>query len=377
MSNVIASDVQGSYIDSPLITLFELEIDGSFVYFHSGVDYSLDDLQFVSLDGTAINTYTPLPITIDGMLLQADGAQARPTITMANVTTVFKNARDGLSNEDLIGKKLIRRQTFAKYLVGGTPGSSVGQIPVEFPTREYLIDRISAETSTFISFELAAPFDLEGITLPRRKIIGKYCSWAYQGYWSDPSYGGCTWRKDGKYVHGNDGNTSTQFSSYYFTEDDNPILLARSPDIYAAYSSSTTYNKKSIVLHNNKTWLSLYDNNLNYAPSASSSYWIECPRYTQWDGQTTYAEGDYVRYGATAGSETIWIALAPHLNQVPKTYSIYWRRGDVCGKSLNSCKSRFQAVPANRNTNDYGPSSERNTSHTLPFGAFPGSAKYR
>ena len=93
MSNVIASDVQGSYIDSPLITLFELEIDGSFVYFHSGVDYSLDDLQFVSLDGTAINTYTPLPITIDGMLLQADGAQARPTITMANVTTVFKKCK--------------------------------------------------------------------------------------------------------------------------------------------------------------------------------------------------------------------------------------------------------------------------------------------
>ena len=86
MSNVIASDVQGQYIDSPLVTLFELEINGSFVYFHSGVDTSLGDVKFISLDGSTVNTYVPLPIEIDKMQIQADGAQSRPEITMANVT---------------------------------------------------------------------------------------------------------------------------------------------------------------------------------------------------------------------------------------------------------------------------------------------------
>ena len=378
MSNVIASDVQGQYIDSPIVTLFELEINGSFVYFHSGVDVSLGDIQFISLDGSTVNTYIPLPIEIDNMEIQADGAQSRPEITMANVTTIFKNALNGLKNKDLIGKTLIRRQTLARHLVGGNPGSSTGQIPIEFPTRRYIIDRISSETGTHISFELASPLDLEGIDLPRRRIIGKYCSWAYQGFYSTPSYGGCTWKKDSKYSHANTAGNTAKFNHFYFTEDDNPIIPATSPEIYAAYSASTTYTTSSIVMESGKTWLSLYDDNLNYAPSTSSAYWKECYRYSEWDASTTFSAGDYAKYGAS-GEETVWTCIAGHVNQAPTTTSgrIYWRRGDVCGKSLSSCKSRFQAVPANKDVDDYGPSAKYNTAHTLPFGAFPASGSYR
>ena len=77
MSDIIASDVQGHYVDSALVTLFELELDGgTYAHFHAGVDELLNEVQFVSIDGTVINTYTPLPITIEGMEIQADGAQS-------------------------------------------------------------------------------------------------------------------------------------------------------------------------------------------------------------------------------------------------------------------------------------------------------------
>ena len=377
MSDIIASDVQGHYVDSALVTLFELELEGTYVFFHAGLDELLDEVQFVSIDGTAINTYTPLPMMIDGMEIQADGAQSRPTVTMANVASVFKDSLGNLTNDDLIGKSLIRRQTFQKFLVGGSSESTVGTPPTEFPIREYIIDRIASETNVLVSFELASPFDLEGITLPRRTIIGKYCSWAYQGYYADPSYGGCTWRLDGKYEYANSTNDNSLLHSFYFTEDDNPIVLFRDPEIYPEWSSATTYDNEAIVVDSlGLTWQSLFSQNTDNTPAEGSDWWNRVYRYKNYDAITLYAKGDYVRYG-TSGRETIFKCLIGNTGQAPGNRSRYWTRADICGKSLTSCKSRFQAVPADLDIVDYGPAGTRNTSHTLPFGAFPGSAKYR
>jgi len=55
MSDIIASDVQGHYIDSALISLFEIEVQGTYVFFHSGLDETLEEVQFVSRDTTRRN----------------------------------------------------------------------------------------------------------------------------------------------------------------------------------------------------------------------------------------------------------------------------------------------------------------------------------
>ena len=381
MSDIIASDVQGHYIDSALISLFEIEVQGTYVFFHSGLDETLEEVQFVSRDTTTINTYQALPIVIDGIEIQADGAQSRPSITMANVTSVFRDALGGLRNDDLIGKTIVCRQTFRKFLVGGSEENTVGNEPNEFPVREYIIDRIAQETKLLVRFELASPFDLEGIQLPRRVIVGKYCSWAYQGYYSETSYGACTWKRNGKTeIVGANNNLYTNY--FYFNEDNQPLISetwAADENNILAWSSATTYTPRSYVKHSGSYWLSLAEDNINEEPSSSSVYWRQSFSYTPFAAGTSYSKNDYVIYGE-AGLETVWRCFVAHTgteDYPPVAKSKYWTRGDVCSKALAGCKARFQAVPVDEVSSNSPPSGYTNTSHAMPFGAFPGSARFK
>jgi lambda family phage minor tail protein L len=380
MSDIIASDVQGHYVDSGLVTLFEIEIDGAYAYFHAGLDEDLDNVQFLDRDGSAMRTYLALPILIDGMEIAADGAQSRPTITMANVTSVFKDALGGLTNEDLIGKTLVRRQTFRKFLKDGTQENTVTNpvtLPTEFPIREYIIDRISSENNVSISFELASPFDLEGITLPRRVIVGKYCSWVYQGLSQSTPVGACSWKKNGEMVVLDSPGVTTAHH-FYFTQDDIPLVPF---DTTApAWSSTTTYTPIDYVTHSLKVFVSKTKDNINNEPGVEEDQWREVYLYTDYSSsKTDYVAGDYVKYGATLDEETIWRYIAPSsaTNQTPVNKSIYWVRADVCGKEISSCKCRFQSIPIASATADQPPRGDRNTLNVLPFGAYPGSTKYK
>ena len=65
-------------------------------------------------------------------------------------------------------------------------------------------------------------------------------------------------------------------------------------------------------------------------------------------------------------------------NITPENGSSYWNRGDVCGKLLQSCKMRYQAIGSTSATGqNLLPSDLLDTSKILPFGAFPGSRKFR
>ena len=79
MSNLIATDLQGQEISSPFINLFELELpDGTFLYFHSGLETDLTTVQFRNKTTTAIQTYVAFPVEIDGLELSSDGSINRP-----------------------------------------------------------------------------------------------------------------------------------------------------------------------------------------------------------------------------------------------------------------------------------------------------------
>lgn len=293
-----------------ILYFYEIELSGGTIYLHPGVDETLADLVF---DG---NTYSAFPIEVTGLEINADGAINRPEMTVANVLSTWSDSLGGLQNKDLIGTKVTIRSTLEQHLSTSPT--------VEFPKKIYYIDRISGETAVSVSFELAAPFDVTGITIPGRTVVGKYCSWVYQGY-DRSDVGGCIWRVDSQINIG-----GTDYKAY-FTEDDVPII-----------------------------------------PSGDTLT-IPFETYTVYSAATAYAVDDYVEY-----DNTIWKCVRAGTGNTPDPDSRFWVRGDVCGKKLSSCKARFQFRPdINGNADVDGGAQRHMTTEPLPFGAFPGSRKFR
>jgi lambda family phage minor tail protein L len=370
MTNLIATDAQTQEIDSGLIDLFEITLpNGTVLRFHPGVDDDLTNIYFrESTSPYTEREYIPFPIIIDGLDLQADGASSRPSLTIANLGGLFAEQLGDFNNDDLVDCKIIRRQTLKKYLYGESGDATP---PIEFRKQEYIIDRIASESNIALVLEVAMPFDLENIKLPRRVVVGKYCSWKYQ-------QDGCSWAAD----------SAVQYGDYthnpYFNIDDSPLLDAL-PSGSIAHSSSTAYTTSSYVTHNSKNWQCLIAHT-NQTPSSTSSYWKEVFLWDDWVTSTSYAKGDRVRHGAT-GEKTIWKCIQAHTSSAaivppaPATDTLrykssYWEREDLCGKTMQSCKCRFGFIPVADSANNEAPKSDKNTAATLPFGSFPGTLKF-
>ena len=419
MSNLIATDSQSQEISSGLVELFELTLpDGTTLYFHPGLDENNSNIKFRdkapptnpviagnfiignsytivsgtgftsigSLNDTAgttfiangigtgtgtatqndhsIREYNPLPMMADGLDLSSDGAPARPSLTVANIGSLFYAQLGGFKNDQLIGQRLIRRQTFEKYLQGESGDASP---PIEFRTQEYIIDRIGQESSVSITFEMAAPFDLEGIQVPRRIVVGKYCSWKYQGHDSGRG-GGCVWKKDSTYTY-KDPNGDVFTHTAFFDFDDRPLVAHTTT--FGTYGSSTAHTVNDYVNHSGKKWLCIIAGTGN-TPSESSAYWKQVFTWVNYLDSTTYALGAYVR-----SSNTIWKSMHNNnLNNTPAHGTGHWVQEEVCGKTLQSCKARYGAVPVVQTSANQSPSGRTNKAARLPFGSFPGTLKY-
>ena len=231
MSELI-KDVQKQEPGSKLIELFELELDtdittNSYAYFHSGFEENNTTIQFRTATPNSVTgkydakEYIAVPIGATGFET-GQGPSARPTITLANILSTFSDALDGLTNEDLMGKKLIRRKTLYKYCVGQSEDTGENTAPIEFPKEIYFIDRIAVETPVTVTFELASAFDIEGTKIPRRVILGGACPWKYQG--ADPNLsegdkiGSCTWS-----IHSIINHAGTDYTNFVNKQDE-PVL---------------------------------------------------------------------------------------------------------------------------------------------------------
>jgi phage-related protein len=94
-----------------LVDLFELDcsgIGGSILRFHSGVNELGQDIVWQG------NTYSRFPIEVEGFQKTGKGSLPRPMIRVANVTNMVSALI--LELDDLVGAKLTRHRTFAKYL---------------------------------------------------------------------------------------------------------------------------------------------------------------------------------------------------------------------------------------------------------------------
>lgn len=387
-NEIITTDAQTLAIDSAIVELYELELnDTTTLFFYPGYDENNSLVKFHPVgepnknNTNDANTYQALPMLLEGIESTAQGANNRPTITIANVLSVFRAALQAQSftYNDVIGKRLTRRLTLAKYLVGG---SSEGN-PQEMPIRRYYMDRIASEDRTRVQFELASPFDVDNIKLPNRVVVGKYCSWEYQGL--ENGRGGCSWRANNQISHQNLAGNAEVVVEAFFDISDRP--LADSTALNAALVASNngawaagTYANNKYVTHSSKYWRSLTDNNTS-EPSGSSDFWVEVIPFTTWSNSGSYGLNAVVRH-----SNRIWRKLvsSTSVNPEPGTDSgITWKRIDLCGKQLNSCRSRYHAKT---NPDWEGSSALVETTLTgtlefsqnhLPFGGFPGSVKFK
>jgi lambda family phage minor tail protein L len=174
----ITSEIQ-KLAPSAIIELFVLDATsfGGDVYrFHAGTNGLA---QRVVWQG---NTYEPFPVQVTGFEFNGSGQLPRPKMVVSNVTGLITAMV--LLYQDMLGAKLIRKRTMAKYLDAVNFDGGVN--PTADPTAEfqddvYFIDRKSAETREVVEFELAAAFDVNGVKLPRRQIVQNVCPWKYRG----------------------------------------------------------------------------------------------------------------------------------------------------------------------------------------------------
>jgi lambda family phage minor tail protein L len=130
--------------------------------------------------------YEALPLLSSGYETNTTGQIAQPVLTVANIFGTFTDVIKNL--EDLVGGKVTRRRTFAKYL-DGEPEADTLQ---EFPIDVYYIERKTEETALSITWQLNSVMDLEGLQLPRRVITQNHCLWRYRssecGYTGAPVF---------------------------------------------------------------------------------------------------------------------------------------------------------------------------------------------
>lgn len=340
---------QQQSLDDSLIELFEVTLpSGTILYLYNGLDYDNgiigENIYFPNEVGSTLNEYLAFPIEISGIEHQSEGSLNRPQLKMANIPQLAGrgNNSNGVEDEqtiynvlqtegfftadDLTTSKVVYRTTLLKHTfkVGDT-----AQLPTEFPKSSYYIEKVTQEDNIFVDYELVSPADMEGLTIPARFAVGKYCAWEYQGL-----------------LHGR-GGCPVNANSFNLWIDENDRLIATDPTTsgYPTWTSVTTYQSK-ITNGTNQGSLVKRVN-----PDTNGWQFYEC--------------------------------VITNSGRHPEKFPTYWKRLDVCGKKLSSCKVRFQtrrsAVHGVIAQGSLIPDDDthRNSGEPLPFGGFPGASKFR
>lgn len=168
-----------SLAPTALVELFIIDttslVDGGIFRFHAGTN---ELQQPVVWQG---ETYNPLPVEADGFDLSSQGTLPRPKMRVANVSGLFSTV--AAESEDLVGCKVTRKRTFARFLdaVNFPNGNADADPEQSLPDDTYYVEQKTSESRYVIEWELSSAFDLFGVLLPRRQVIQNTCLWAYRG----------------------------------------------------------------------------------------------------------------------------------------------------------------------------------------------------
>ena len=198
---------------SAVVTLFEIDIEQLLVdnlipydeasrsdavfRFHNNLKLIKQDIIWKG------QTYRACPIKVDGYMSSSKGTTATPKMTFIadeEENPSFRDLRTMLRQlDDMVGGKVTRIRTFAKYLdeanfyinVGGEkrligteniiPEGFQADPLAEFPREIYFIERKVSESKKGIEFQLSSPVDFENLKLPNRLCMSRSCQFEYRG----------------------------------------------------------------------------------------------------------------------------------------------------------------------------------------------------
>ena len=175
----VTAEIQ-SLSPSAIVVLYQLDTrnlsGGDLTGFHAGTNELREPVVWQGF------TYMPLPIEAEGFDISGKGTLPRPKLRVANINGVFSAAVR--ENDDLIGCKVTRKRTFAKFLDavnfpgGVNPDADPDQ---HLPDDVWFVDQKTSETRYVIEWELSSAFDFQGVRLPFREVIQNSCVWRYRG----------------------------------------------------------------------------------------------------------------------------------------------------------------------------------------------------
>jgi len=389
MTNEVIDDAQKQEPGSALVVLYELEYaEGSYLYFYPGgyddVNVSPEHkVQFRDASGTP-QTYEPFPLEVEGFDISSDGSYSRPTVRMANLENTLRTEIGG-DFEVLIGKKIVRRTTFQRYLVGEAGDSNPS---IELPKQIYIIDRIKSKNVLQVEFELSTPYDLAGIKLPRRIIVGGACPFKYKGARDSLNFydrvGGCDWdatfrrSSENLFMSRNDEyivNTTFTVWAGTGTRGEYYSTTETTPEGFYKIDSSGILSAANRVNY----WQCLIDTNTSPSDS-EKSIWRRVWKYENYSSSNQYDTFKDPRFNEYAlNSGVLWQAKktqdANNHNSLQE--GINWTAGDVCGKTLASCRLRFYAIPHETVSGNAVSVFAAKSRTSLPFGGFPGALQRR
>lgn len=163
-----------------MVTLFKLDAGplGGDVYRFTASANRTEDGEVVMVESASIvfgsDEYQPWPCLAEGYEKSAQGAPARPTLTVANIVPIFQAAV--LSFDDLKGAIVTRIRTFERYLSTGAESDPTKYLPLDV----HVIDRKVNDLPDLIAWELASAAQQEGLQIPRRPILKGVCPWVYR-----------------------------------------------------------------------------------------------------------------------------------------------------------------------------------------------------
>lgn len=320
---------------SPVIELYELDTrpcgDGDVLFFHNGTGGYAVPVVFKG------QSYTPIPIRVTGFELTGTGEPPRPTMSILNAGGFMSAAV--LKLDDLIGAKLTRRRTFARFLDGESDAA-----PVEYPIDLYVVVQKTREDRLLVEFELGTGLDLDGVVFPPRTIQAQYCQHAaYRGE-------GC--RFSGEYVVSGEGPAPANGMLNFTGSWDSLTWYQRDDTVFFVYGGVSGIYKCIAAPGTSISG--------NTSSPADSSKWTRLQRYRgMYNAATTdYVINDVVKRIFTTGPQ-LYIAIRNTVPvNTPLSNTFFWRI-DSCGKSLTHCKWRFDPRRLNQ--------------LPLPFGGFPGT----
>ena len=112
------------------------------------------------------HVYVAIPIMSSGWeRLSSSSASPKPKLSISNVAKVLLPAV--IAQGDLVGAKLTRTRTFAKFLDDGeTPDPTSFFMPTV-----YFVEQKTSQDNTQIEWQLSSMLDREGLRLPREQVL--------------------------------------------------------------------------------------------------------------------------------------------------------------------------------------------------------------